>query len=173
MNAQDRKERPLYSGVLKYFPDALLEVAHCSYVGNEQHNPGQPLHWAKEKSTDEPDALARHLLDAGTRDKDGARHSAKVAWRALAMLQREIEAERKTAEDLDAAVDSIFDSPTPTVKSHPLLFPIGTKVRVYGLEPQIVLGAGRTNDYIRVGDWPDGACPIDAKRENTTLWSDQ
>ncbi len=86
-----RKQRPLYSGVLTYFPDALMEVAHCSWVGNQQHNPGQPLHWAKEKSTDEPDALVRHLLEAGTRDTDGVRHSAKVAWRALALLQREIE----------------------------------------------------------------------------------
>lgn len=95
---QWRKERPVYSGVLKYFPDALLEVAHVSFVGNQQHNPGQPLHWDKSKSTDEPDALTRHLLDAGTRDTDGTRHSAKVAWRALANLQREIEAERDEQE---------------------------------------------------------------------------
>lgn len=98
-DAKDRKERPLFSGVLRYFPDALLEVAHCSFVGNKQHNgEDAPLHWAKEKSTDEPDALARHLLDAGTRDTDGVRHSTKVAWRALAMLQREIEAERSEAQ---------------------------------------------------------------------------
>lgn len=94
MTAQERKERPLYSGVLKYFPDALLEVAHTSYVGNEQHNPGQPLHWDRSKSTDEADACVRHLLEAGTRDTDGTRHSAKAAWRALALLQKEIEAER-------------------------------------------------------------------------------
>lgn len=93
LNAQQRKALPLTSGVLDYFPDALLEVAHCSKVGNDQHNPGQPLHWAKEKSTDEADALARHLLDRGTMDTDGVRHSAKVAWRALALLQREIDAE--------------------------------------------------------------------------------
>lgn len=78
-----------------YFSDALLEVAFCSFKGNEQHNPGQPLHWAKEKSTDEHDALVRHLLAAGTVDTDGVRHSAKVAWRALAALQREIERERE------------------------------------------------------------------------------
>ena len=95
--AQERKERPVYSGVMKYFPDALLEVARLSKVGNDQHNPGQPLHWAKEKSTDEMDALMRHALEAGTLDTDGMRHSAKVAWRALANLQREIEAERKNA----------------------------------------------------------------------------
>lgn len=96
--AQWRKNRPLYSGVLRYFPDALLEVAHCSKVGNDQHNPGEPLHWAKEKSQDEGDALLRHQLEAGTYDTDGVRHSAKVAWRALAQLQREIEAERAQAE---------------------------------------------------------------------------
>ena len=89
-----RKQRPVFSGVLQYFPDALLEVAYCSWVGNEQHNQGEPLHWAKEKSTDEPDALVRHLLQAGQVDSDGVRHSAKVAWRALALLQREIERER-------------------------------------------------------------------------------
>jgi hypothetical protein len=94
LNAQERKQRPLFSGVLRYFPDALLEVALCSFVGNEQHNPGEPLHWAKHKSTDEPDALVRHLLDAGKYDTDGVRHTAKVAWRALAMLQREIEADK-------------------------------------------------------------------------------
>lgn len=98
MTAKERKERPVFSGVVKYFPDALLEVAHVSFVGNEQHNPGQPLHWAKEKSTDEPDALMRHLIESGTRDTDGVRHSAKVAWRALALLQREIEAERAKSQ---------------------------------------------------------------------------
>jgi hypothetical protein len=92
-----RKQRPLFSGVLRYFPDALLEVAYCSYIGNEQHNPGARLHWDKSKSTDEQDALIRHLLDAGTCDVDGVRHSAKVAWRALAALQREIEAERRSS----------------------------------------------------------------------------
>lgn len=88
-----RKGQPICTGVLDYFPDALRAVAECSRIGNEQHNPGEPLHWAKEKSTDEADALVRHLLDRGTRDSDGIRHSAKVAWRALAMLQREIEGE--------------------------------------------------------------------------------
>lgn len=94
MTPQERKQRPLYSGVLQYFPDALMEVAHVSYVGNEQHNPGSPMHWDRSKSQDEGDALMRHLVEAGTRDTDGLRHSAKVAWRALALLQKEIEAEQ-------------------------------------------------------------------------------
>jgi hypothetical protein len=98
LNAKQRKQRPVVSGVLDYFPDALMEVAYTSFVGNEQHNPGEPLHWAKEKSTDEADALLRHLLQRGTWDTDGVRHSAKVAWRALALLQREIDREKETGQ---------------------------------------------------------------------------
>lgn len=82
---------PVFSGVLKYFPDALLEVSRVSKAGSEQHNPGKSLHWDKSKSTDEADALLRHLIDSGKIDTDGVRHTAKVAWRALALLQRELE----------------------------------------------------------------------------------
>lgn len=94
---EQRKALPLASGVLDYFPDALLVVAEVSRVGNEQHHPGQPLHWDKSKSADEADALMRHLLDRGTYDVDGLRHSGKVAWRALALLQRELDAEAAAA----------------------------------------------------------------------------
>lgn len=94
MTAKDRKKAPVYSGVLNYFPDAIMEVAKVSYIGNQQHHPHKPLHWDRSKSTDELDALARHLIDAGTFDTDGMRHSAKVAWRALANLQKEIEKDK-------------------------------------------------------------------------------
>lgn len=87
----ERKKYPIASGVFDYFPDALVAVAHVSYLGNEQHNPGEPLHWARTKSTDEDDTIARHFLQRGTIDTDGVRHSAKLAWRALALLQKEIE----------------------------------------------------------------------------------
>lgn len=93
-----RKDTPVFSGVLKYFPDAIMEVARVSKVGNDQHNPGEPMHWAKEKSSDEPDALVRHLIDHGKGivfDTDGQRHLSKVAWRALALLQRELENEKQ------------------------------------------------------------------------------
>ena len=107
-----RKEVPIFSGVLKYFPDALAEVATVSYVGNSFHNPGQPLHWAREKSTDQEDCLIRHLIEAGTRDTDGMRHTAKVAWRALAMLQLEIERDnantrREQAGQMDPPVSNV------------------------------------------------------------------
>ena len=92
--AAARKAVPVFSGVINYFPDALVAVAACSKAGNEQHNPGKPLFWDRSKSGDELDALTRHLLDAGTIDTDGIRHSAKVAWRALANLQKELEKAR-------------------------------------------------------------------------------
>lgn len=93
--AQQRKNTPVFSGVLRYFPDALKDVARASKAGNDQHGNGPELHWDRSKSGDELDALTRHLLDAGTIDTDGIRHSAKIAWRALANLQKEIERDEK------------------------------------------------------------------------------
>ena len=92
-DAEERKGIPLATGVLDYFPAALAEVARLSKTGNDQHNPGEPLHWSRGKSNDHADTLLRHLVDRGTVDKDGVRHSAKVAWRALALLQVELEEE--------------------------------------------------------------------------------
>lgn len=95
--AQKRKDTPVFSGVLMYFPLAIAEVARTSKAGNDQHNPNKPLHWDRSKSGDELDALTRHLMEAGTLDTDGIRHSAKVAWRALANLQKELENAEKGA----------------------------------------------------------------------------
>ena len=102
--AKERKQFPIASGFLDYFPDAIAAVAHLSWKGNEQHNPGQPLHWARGKSGDEADTLLRHFLQRGTKDVDGIRHSVKVAWRALAMLQKEIEAEQVERLEAQLAV---------------------------------------------------------------------
>lgn len=109
-DAQQRKEAPIFSGVLAYFPDAIAEVAELSRIGNEQHNPGQPLHWDRSKSGDEKDALTRHLIDAGTLDTDGVRHSTKVAWRALANLQKEIETSHAPKPTVSNGFDHIDDT---------------------------------------------------------------
>tara|TARA_R100001015_G_C4633220_1_gene197882 strand:+ start:4587 stop:4964 length:378 start_codon:yes stop_codon:yes gene_type:complete len=93
-NKDKRKQIPIYTGLIKYFPKALAEVARVSYTGNQQHHPDKPLHWDRAKSTDELDALTRHLFEAGEIDTDGMRHSAKVAWRALANLEKELENSR-------------------------------------------------------------------------------
>ena len=89
--AQERKETPIFSGVIKYFPDAIAYLAKVSLAGGKQHDPESELSWNRSKSGDELDALARHLVDVGTYDDDGVRHSGKVLWRAAANLQKEIE----------------------------------------------------------------------------------
>lgn len=99
-DAQERKALPIGTGVIDYFPDALVAIAEVSRIGNDQHNPGQPLHWDKTKSMDHADCIMRHFLDRGTYDKDGALHSAKLAWRALALLQIEIEDRAQLERDL-------------------------------------------------------------------------
>lgn len=90
-DAQMRKDTPIARGVLDYFPKAIAEVARVSKTGNDQHNPGEEMHWTRDKSTDHADCIVRHLLERGERDSDGMLHSAKVAWRALAMLEIELE----------------------------------------------------------------------------------
>jgi hypothetical protein len=89
-----RKAIPIVRGCFDYFPAALAAVARLSQAGNDKHNPGQELHHARGKSSDHADCIVRHLMDRGTVDpEDGIRHSVKVAWRALALLQEELERE--------------------------------------------------------------------------------
>jgi len=87
-----RKTYPMASGLLDYFPDALAEVARISYLGNQKHNPGEPMHHARGKSMDHADCIIRHLVGRGGFDGD-LRESAALAWRALALLQEELERE--------------------------------------------------------------------------------
>ena len=96
LRASRRKNTPVFSGVLKYFPDAIKEVSSCSLAGNIQHGNGEILHWDRSKSGDELDALARHLIDHSVDplDTDGQLHLAKVCWRALAALQKHLEGQK-------------------------------------------------------------------------------
>lgn len=93
----DRKALPIWTGFVMYFPDVIAEVARVSRIGNDQHNPGEPLHWARDKSTDQMNTAFRHMVDhaQGARyDTDRARHLAKAIWRLCAACQLDIEAER-------------------------------------------------------------------------------
>ena len=92
IETEARNTFPMADGLLDYFPLALAEISKVSLVGNQQHNPGEPLHWAREKSTDHANKIIKHLIDRGLIDSDGTRHSAKAAWRVLALLQEELEA---------------------------------------------------------------------------------
>lgn len=112
-DAATRKSVPLAEGLLWYFPNALAAVAAVSKAGNDQHNAGQPLHHARGKSTDHADCIIRHLIDAGTIDSDGQRHSAKVAWRALALLQEELEQAEGLPLPRNARVTTTSHAPPP------------------------------------------------------------
>lgn len=85
-----RKMYPMATGLMDYFPDALAYVAWVSYKGNEKHNPGEALHHARGKSMDHADCIARHLAGRGEFDGE-VRESGNLAWRALALLQEELE----------------------------------------------------------------------------------
>lgn len=101
-DSKERKEIPLARGCLDYFPDALAEVARLSKAGNDKHNPGEPLHWSRNKSSDHADCIARHLIERGTVDPDdGFLHETKLAWRALALLQVALEKRRDSVTFLE------------------------------------------------------------------------
>lgn len=92
-DSAERKTLPVATGVLDYFPAALAEIAKLSKIGNDKHNPGEPLHWSRGKSSDHADCILRHLIDRGQPDpgSGGLSHTVAVAWRALALLQEELE----------------------------------------------------------------------------------
>ena len=125
-DAAERKAVPLAEGLLWYFPNALAAVAGVSKVGNDQHNPGQPMHHARGKSTDHADCALRHLIDAGTIDTDGQRHTAKAAWRILALLQEELEREegaplpRNARLSVARPTTTVADDATPALSEDDL-----------------------------------------------------
>jgi hypothetical protein len=100
-DSEARKNVPLYSGCYAYFAAALAGVARWSKVGNDKHNPGQPMHHARGKSNDHADCIVRHLMDIADiearvkRDCQGSPEQGQeiideadaLAWRALALSQ--------------------------------------------------------------------------------------
>ena len=92
--AEKRKGQPVYSGVIKYFPNALKAISEASLAGNNQHHPNTPLHWDRSKSSDELDAMMRHLIDHASGevlDDCGTRHIVKCGWRILAFIEKTLE----------------------------------------------------------------------------------
>ena len=85
-----RKEFPVYSGFVAYFPNAMAQVAHLSYLGNQKHHMDKPLHWDQAKSTDEKDCEMRHMIDAMQAEthEEMVLELASKAWRAMADLER-------------------------------------------------------------------------------------
>jgi Domain of unknown function (DUF5664) len=118
--SERRKAIPLARGLLDYFPAALAAVAEVSKAGNDKHNRGEEMRHARGKSSDHADCVLRHLMDRGGVDpEDGLRHSAKVAWRALALLQEELE-----AAGAPMARGARLNSTPPTASSSPAPSPV-------------------------------------------------
>lgn len=110
-DADARNAFPMADGLLDYFPNALAEISAVSRVGNDQHNPGEPMHHARSKSKDHANKIIRHLIDRGKRDSKGIRHTAYLAWRALALLQEEIERDTGAPLPRNARIE-------PSVRPH-------------------------------------------------------
>lgn len=98
-DSKERKDYPLFSGCLRYFPSALAGIAKISKLGNDKHNPGQEMHHARSKSSDHGDCIIRHLIDVedllaamNRGDKNVTKQEVlievnQMAWRALALSQ--------------------------------------------------------------------------------------
>ena len=93
-NASERKKFPVFDGFLMYFPQACLLTARVSFDGNEQHNPGQKLHWARGKSMDQCSAAVRHLMEAASEPNLALKAYllAQAMWRVAAECQLVCEA---------------------------------------------------------------------------------
>lgn len=97
VDSAERKNMPMYSGLLTYFPLALAAIAKHSKESNDKHNPGEALHWSREKSDDHLDCIVRHLADRALAEARGDKPAAlaeqrAIAWRALAQLELDEEA---------------------------------------------------------------------------------
>lgn len=108
LTSAERKEAPVSRGVFAYFPDALALIARHSARSNAKHNPGEPIHWSRDKSTDHEDCIARHSLsiaiDPDSLD-DGQPHMICRAWRSLAALQ--LWAEQQEAEKIKTEIRTV------------------------------------------------------------------
>lgn len=93
-NSKERKETPIATGVLDYFPRTVAALARLSWLANEKHNPGEPVHWAREKSNDHADCAMRHFMERGKMDTlegEDVLHIVESAWRVLALAELELE----------------------------------------------------------------------------------
>lgn len=113
-----RKALPIFAMIVGYFPNALREVTRVCVANNVRYSPDRAptdIVWNRGKSQDQFGSLFRHMLE---RKVDGhvfetvSEEVAKVigrpnvyvlaeaAWRALAMLEEEIEQQEKHDADV-------------------------------------------------------------------------
>lgn len=109
---KERKEWECWTYLMEYMPDAFLEEVRVAIAGNQQHNPGQHLHWARGKSTDQMNTAFRHMWEhtmaarwgrGSMVDVDKCYHLAKAIWRLRAELQLTLERVRRENAALKGA----------------------------------------------------------------------
>jgi len=87
-NSAERKAMPVHEVMAHYFPDAFAAMARHSKKANDKHNPGEPMHWARDKSTDHLNCAVRHLMTPDAVDPDtGEIELVGAFWRCAAALQ--------------------------------------------------------------------------------------
>lgn len=92
LTSEERKQHPMCTGFVDYFPDAMAIVSHVSWRGNNKHNPGEELHHARGKSVDHADCIVRHQSTRDwPEDNIPLLHMAEEAWRSMAQLQEAME----------------------------------------------------------------------------------
>ncbi|QDP47313.1 MAG: hypothetical protein Unbinned4388contig1000_32 [Prokaryotic dsDNA virus sp.] len=112
---EERKATPIFTAFVKYFPRAIASVTRLSVKANEQHNNGEEVYWAKEKSPNHLDSLMRHLTDLAMGkeyDEDGVLSLQKIAWRGMAALEIYLEKEGKR-NFLKETSPTFYDVPKP------------------------------------------------------------
>jgi len=86
-DSAERKNFPVRTGCLEYIPAALAAFALGSKIGNDKHNPGQPLQHSRAKSSDHEDCEARHMIDCNDPGLDRLEELTWKFWRAGMELQ--------------------------------------------------------------------------------------
>jgi hypothetical protein len=123
-NDKERKNTPVFKMRTRYFPKALREVTKVCVANNVRYNPDKEpadINWARGKSADQLGSLDRHIterevdgkifehIDPAIAEKVGFDRiyvMAEAAWRALAQLELDIE-----AEEAKAPAQAVLGSP--------------------------------------------------------------
>ena len=133
----DSGKAPLHTGVINYFPKALVAVAQVSAYGAKKYNLSLiDQNWRKvpDGYARYSDALARHLVDSANHIKDlesDLLTDAHAAWNALARLElliHNLEATQTKAEK------EYPDAETPSTRTEPHI-PTPWGGRVYTYKP--------------------------------------
>lgn len=147
-----RKALPLFTFLTEYFPDAILELVKVSVAGNMQHNPGEPMHWARGKSMDQLNTAMRHVWDhatIGVYDDEpplppeilaaiggeSPLHLAKAAWRLLAQIQLMCEERARVQEVVELFPDAYALTPDPLQPEERIVGMVPELAAPFGSEP--------------------------------------